>query len=742
MPPIQEQAPQPPKSQRSPVMEKFASLTKVRKPKAATTHAPKLGREAQGHPNDQAVGIVSGGMGIVPQTDAPASAINTADQIVAVRCRGNRFLLDVDADTTIVEIISKCARLVNDREINESSCVVLESYETLGLERRVRSFEAIRDIVNSWDLDSENCLVVRLREAGDSCNEPDSTTTSKSADPPKGCQVYMYHSNRPGKWNKRHITLLDNGQIISSKKQDAHAGDKDSINLCRLSDYDIYQPMESEKRRHLKPPKRHCFAIRSQQKTTVFLNTDNYVQYFSVEDPELASLFQRKVDAWRSWCLLDRRPEPRKQSVASPPRTFNAKDETKSSPGVVGRHTSRRSVNLSDHRPRRSVDESPHATGDFKPLLDLSFSDKRLSLFGANQGGSPRNSKELARPNRDSLIGRGLVDTIKVEDGFTGNGLLGNSYEERREAANQEGTEQVTRQGSQSDSNAFAEGPTLLNKQALADLTSPASNQPNSSTWFPSALEHTAKQSAIRPVTSATPANARQQPPSNEDSRYHKAGRVPGHQAGQYRPRDGYPSAGMGQPQMQRSHESRSVPPQSSRREQPKPLLDLNTPTINEPPQWQRKGHGVKAPSGLEHLVDFITTTDPNHPDARRGLGMLDVPPRNSRRPSPSGAGVSTPPTSGRARSHSLSNTSGNGRAMMAMAGSRAGGAAAPPMPSLPGRSRAAVDDYQRSRSDPMREREQRERERQRRKEQERAYREKEAAFNSVPGRNGTLKVV
>lgn len=654
---------------------------------------------------------------------------------MTVRCRGNRFLLDVDADTTIDDIIAKCGRFVNDAEINASNCVVLESFESLGLERRVRRFEAVRDIVNSWDLDSANCLIVRVRESGDPMTDLDVASVAKSPEPPKGCQIYMYHSNKPGKWNKRHITLLDNGQIILSKKEDAYAGEKDTTNLCRLSDYDIYQPSESTMRKHLKPPKRHCFAIRSQQKTTVFLNTDNYVQYFSVEDPKQASLFQEKVQSWRSWYLLDRRPEPKKQTVASPPRSqARRNEESQSSPAA--RHAKRRSVNLTNgHRAQVSVDETPYSIGEFKPLLDLSRFDKRLSQFGVEAPApvvseSPRMSRDLSRPKRNSLVGGRLIDTFKTDDGFTGNGLLAGGHEDRREAVSA-----TARKDSQSDSAAFADGPTLLNKQA-----SVPKDQPDSSTWFPSALEHTAKHGPVRPVTSSAPPTSRRPQPAQTTP----APPMPTAQYGQQqnlvgsaRNRDQLP--GSIQAQQQRTHESRGAMPQSSRqREQPKPLLDISSPGFNETQPWRRKGHGVKAPEGIERLVDYISPSDPFGPGGRQGVAMLNPPASSStRRPSPNPPSGSTnyPPmvssSNSRARSQSFSNTSGNGRAMMAMAGGM--GSRAPPMPAQPSRTREASLG---------RDREQRERERLRRKQQERAYKEKEAAFNAVPGRNGTLKVV
>jgi len=731
--PILVPSPQLQKSDRSPVQEKLAIMGKVRKANPDTSHAPKPAREEKTPESHSHVGIVSGGRGIVPQTDAPTSAVNTADQIVTVRCRGNRFLLDVDADTTIDDIIAKCGRFVNDAEINTLNCVVLESFDSLGLERRVRRFEAIRDIVNSWDLDSANCLIVRIREPGDSMTDLDMASVAKSPEPPKGCQIYMYHSNKPGKWNKRHITLLDNGQIILSKKEDAYAGEKDTTNLCRLSDYDIYQPSEATMRKYLKPPKRHCFAIRSQQKTTVFLNTDNYVQYFSVEDPKQASLFQDRVQSWRSWYLLDRRPEPKKQTVTSPPRSQSRrKEDSQSSPAA--RHAKRQSVNLTNgHRVQVSVDETPYSIGEFKPLLDLSRFDKRLSQFGTEAPApvvseSPRMSRDLSRPHRNSLVGGRLIDTIKADDGFTGNGLLAGDYEDRREVVSA-----TVRKESGSDSAAFADGPTLLNKQASAPK-----NQPDSAAWFPSALEHTAKHGPVRAVTSSAPPTSRRQQPAQTTPP------APTGQNGQQqnligsaRNRDQIP--GSIHVQQQRTHESRGAMAQPSRqREQPKPLLDISSPSFNEAQQWRRRGHGVKAPEGIERLVDYISPSDPFGPAGRQGVAMLNPPASSStRRPSPNPPSGSTnypPPVSSstsRARSQSFSNSSGNGRAMMAIA--RGMSSRVPPMPAQPDRTRDASSG---------REREHRERERLRRKQQERAYKEKEAAFNAVPGRNGTLKVV
>lgn len=79
--PIQVPSPQLQKSDRSPIQEKVGIMGKIRKANPDVSHAPKAVREEKTPESHSHVGIVSGGRGIVPQTDAPTSAINTADQV-------------------------------------------------------------------------------------------------------------------------------------------------------------------------------------------------------------------------------------------------------------------------------------------------------------------------------------------------------------------------------------------------------------------------------------------------------------------------------------------------------------------------------------------------------------------------------------------------------------------------------------------------------------------------------------
>ncbi|KAI1131241.1 hypothetical protein F5Y10DRAFT_234119 [Nemania abortiva] len=733
---------------RSPVVEKFVLLAKgsrgsnkdeVSPETQATTSARSSARKSDHEPAKTPLAhIEPGGKGIVPQKDAPTSAINAGDRNVAVRCRHHTFSLPVTPETTTVDIIARSSsKLPWDLEISPEQCLVSEQYSILGLERRLRRYEYIRDVLNSWDSDAQNQLIVTVPDSNDNHEDLDVSAVADCENAPPGCQFYMYHSNRPGKWNKRYVTVLESGQIICAKKPNAKTTDKDTASLCHLSDYDIYTPTESQMRRHIKPPKRFCFAIKSQHKTTLFLNTENYVQYFSTEDPEVARNFKQKVHRWRSWYLVDRRPEVRKKHTTSAAKTEERPSPPQSPPT---KHAPKKVDNIAavdGHRLRVSVDESPYALGKFEPLIDMTRFDKRLSQFGKDF--LPAESEPPAKQTADHTVRRRLSKRQKPEyklpqaskrhsvDGFTG-GLLGEQYENRKQAlAEQE-------QKKRPQELVFTEGPSLLNSQQDSESSA---EKPESPSWFPSALEHTAKQrtapqpTVTRPTTSAGAGNERRFSPTAATNR--PAAR-PSTQHSSQHPQ----SHTKHYPNPLGSHSTGL--PHSDRRIHPRPLVDL-TPAVQEAPQWskEKRGHGVKPPEGLGHLVDFISVG--NGTDSK----SVDAPPRSHtvRRPTTSGAA-----TLGRARS--MTSTSTPGRPLLDDI---------PPVPVLPSRLNAEGSSHGRRLVSPptardarldhreMARQKEREHEKARLRERERGqrereYREREAAYNAVPGRTGTLKVV
>ncbi|KAK8135791.1 hypothetical protein PG984_003731 [Apiospora sp. TS-2023a] len=671
---------------RSPVLEKFVALTKGRKSKDSVSPSMSPASSSSGSMDNNYAftelpqppkGIMPGGRGIVPQMDAPISAVNAGDRIVSVRYRQHTFPFSVTPESTPSDIIRLAMKAYDHGQIAEQM-VVLESYGPLGLERKIRRFEHVRDVMNSWDGDTHNHLIVAESNSPHDAQDLELESVPDTVEPPQGDRFYMQHSNRPGKWNKRWITLLDNGQMLSAKKPETNGVDKDTVRLCNLSDYDIYKPTPVTARRQLKPPKKFCFAVKSQHKSSMFMNTDNYVQYFCTEDAEMAARFSRKVFGWRSWYLVDRRPAA--QQITIP----KIDEKPPQLPAVPPKPISKTpNTAPSTARPSESSGENQYRLGEFEPLIDMGRFDKRLSQFGKDlvlpvapvaPTTPKRSASKKQEPQAQKHAGTLIKDTASASDAaFTGAGLLAAGYEDRKAAA--VAAEQAKEPTKDSELGAFIEGPSLLNRRPETP-----ESPPESPSWFPSAAEHTAKHrepvaakpqpkiyAGVTRKTSVTqgrsPVKSRPAPPrfalhpsmkpnsqfpSNAigpqytgNASQNQSGQPPFPVPPQNKPRT-RPNEAVPHPLVVPGPKSRRGSPESSpinnRQPLQKPLINLE-PTFNEPPQWAKKGgRGVQAPEGLNHLVDLISVGNPGGGPNKH----LEVPPRSLMRRGQDGM----PPTS------------------------------------------------------------------------------------------------
>ncbi|KAJ8061782.1 hypothetical protein OCU04_009578 [Sclerotinia nivalis] len=404
-------------------------------PPAALSNVASIQRAiADGPPRIDApvinpVGIQQGGGGVVPQTDAPISASNAPERRVLIRCKQSSINLPVDGDTTPIDIMNSAANIMS-ADINPRTAVLLESYTTLGLERKIRRHEHIRDIMNSWDRDTQNALIV---EASDfSGYDEDLEASSVPNDAPQDVTVQLYHSQKPGKWNKRYITLLSSGQVFVSKKSGMGLNDKDSMNICHLSDFDIYTPTAQQIRKTLKPPRKNCYAIKSQQKTAMFLSTENFVHFFCTDDQIAASAWYSAVQKWRSWYLVNKKGEGQKKA-AKTVKAMKTKIASKPGTGIRGAQT---------HRINVSVDEDPYMIGSFKPLLDMDRFDRSEADDSTTEDEKPkqvpfhlRNTSIIAPLPRPAKNGPPVAYRAPPqEDQFASGGLLGRTYSVRQKA--------------------------------------------------------------------------------------------------------------------------------------------------------------------------------------------------------------------------------------------------------------------------------------------------------------------
>ncbi|KAL9080354.1 MAG: hypothetical protein Q9159_007618 [Coniocarpon cinnabarinum] len=290
--------------------------------------------------------------------EAPVSAVNSGDRQVWVETQGGNLFLSVIPSTTPIDLIQLAANALGGI-VNPRSSVLMEKFGKVGVQRPLRRYEHVRDVMNSWDDDRQNSLLLVPSGTGGKDVELEAAGAPSSQPEEFACQ--LSYSQRPGKWDKRWITLRQDGQVTVAKKEGMKQSDQ--TNMCHLSDFDIYTPAPKQVARKIKPPKKNCFAIKSQQKSNIFASMESYVHFLCTSDKKTASGFYHAVQSWRSWYLVHVLGEGqrggKKGSMSAEPRT--------SATGVA---RGRPSIGGSQHR-RVASDESQYKIGSFKPLVDL-----------------------------------------------------------------------------------------------------------------------------------------------------------------------------------------------------------------------------------------------------------------------------------------------------------------------------------------------------------------------------------
>lgn len=388
-----------------------------------------------------------------PQTvDAPVSAVNAGERRVEVRFEKAKITLPVTPSTTVRELLNS-ASIIMSQPINPRKSVLIETYYPLGLERPLRRYERVRDIMNSWDSDTQNYLMIMPESE---CDVVGLEQKEAPVYPPIPTMLNLHHSQKPGKWEKHWMILKEDGQVTSSKTEN----DGNTTNVFHLSDFDVYMPTRREMRK-LKPPKKICFAIKSQQRSIMFESTENFVHFFSTNDKGIADEWYNAVQAWRSWYLVNILDQG---GASKPPPT---------SAPLIG-------ILPSPPRPStaRSRDSIPYQLGTFQPLLEFSAetfkyedeADEMPKPSEPSSSASPQHKKTLIDQVRNvtdpdgnvslierglpprrppphvSKVPRGLVEESRTEikearanpilsstdEGFTGGGLLARAFSIRK----------------------------------------------------------------------------------------------------------------------------------------------------------------------------------------------------------------------------------------------------------------------------------------------------------------------
>lgn len=428
-------------------------------------------------------------------------------QYVTVRYRGEHVDVPITDYADTVDVLRKASELMK-LPVAPAASNLHECCGPHGIERRLRRYERIDEVLNSWPENSQNSLVIRHACGPYSDKDLDISYVPLNKSPP-WFTLQVHHCARPGKWNKRWVTLLRDGQMLSSKKASFSPAEKDCQLLCDLSCYDIYTPMDEpailldEGRglksarpspvKSLKPPKRWVFAIRSQERSTTYAEDCNYVHFFCTDDPAIANKFQTFVHTWRSWYIVKTRRDAQPKFVPSPAMSPAMSPETQITVSPV-KEEPVESVSPPATTPRYMLRVS---VGDSKPLMNLQH---EFDEFGKNWVPDLASALPPRTPRTDPDVS---VVTPSSKDGpepVTDSMGPSSPSEQRRkrrdlnrpqtstDAGEPEG---LAKEGSTNITIAITEPQSPAAPGLAADPSPPA--KVDAASWFPSAAEHTAK---------------------------------------------------------------------------------------------------------------------------------------------------------------------------------------------------------------------------------------------------------
>ena len=355
---------------------------------------------------------------VVPRFDAPISAVNAGSRMVRVKYEMTEVSVPLTPSTTPVDVIQSAARQIS-ASIDWGSTMLLESFKQVGLERPLRKYEHIRDVLNSWDYDAQNTLVIVASPTGGKDDDLDVKNVSKSQ--PTDTSVYLYHSQKPGHWGKRWINLRSDGQVLVSNKNGG-----ETANICHLSDFDIYIPTPRYSAKKIKPPKKICFAVKSQQKSSMFMSTENFVHFFSTSDRQLATSWYKAVQEWRSWYLVTVMGEGRKARDVNRDATTNGLRQEVNGGNRAPQHPHQF---LPDKTSRAQKPKSTTATFPVRnPTIKSGLSNHPRKLAK-----DPSTSVSAAQKPSPDFIQQPSAQSSSA-DPFAPTSLLGRTYTQRQKA--------------------------------------------------------------------------------------------------------------------------------------------------------------------------------------------------------------------------------------------------------------------------------------------------------------------
>ncbi|TGZ79497.1 hypothetical protein EX30DRAFT_397075 [Ascodesmis nigricans] len=288
---------------------------------------------------------------------------------------------------------------------------LVELWPTLGLERPIRYFERVSDVVNTWDNpDEEKKSHVRVCKSAWGALDRRLEDFPKT-ERPSGETMVHYYVTADRKWVKRTMSIDVEGGSLRIVKKD-RPKDKDYCQVVSLDTFDIYtftNPKDGHKIGRC--PGRYVFALKSQHKQTLFGKNSVFVHYFALDEDKL----------FIKWHAMIRDVKTRLLAVKMGIAPWEEPEEAQMPEQILP----------------RSRPSSSHRPGKPKPLL----SPEELAAppqSNMSRAKSLSRNKSVKQPTgRSRAASANHAQPLIGSDApvFAPGGLLGNDYESRRTEA-------------------------------------------------------------------------------------------------------------------------------------------------------------------------------------------------------------------------------------------------------------------------------------------------------------------
>ncbi|KAI5816876.1 hypothetical protein BZA77DRAFT_246008 [Pyronema omphalodes] len=310
---------------------------------------------------------------------------------------------------TAVPILQNCdvATLLEKVRPGHERCI-LECWPSLGIQRQVRYFEVVTDVMNSWDQGGQSFFKL----GKNIWNQSNIQLSQFPASEPMIAETnFYYYVTADKKWSKRSLSM-GNGSLHIIKR-DSSYGTKEHQTI-NLDNFDIYFFCDNSALSKLRAPTNFTFALKSQHKQSLFGKNSVYVHYFSIDNEVLFTNWYTTIAHHKARLIAEKNQVA--TWVREPVEIPSTADPTSPTSPQRGRR-----------HPRPLISPADLAAPPQSKPAELGRSKSLHRNRSVKPGGSGRSTS--AHPPAVGLIGN------LHQDPFNTGGLLGQGYEAKKAQA-------------------------------------------------------------------------------------------------------------------------------------------------------------------------------------------------------------------------------------------------------------------------------------------------------------------